>query len=333
MSHFYNTNLVLLGIIITSTMKGTENNMIKPNVFEKAQKFIYRNARPLDLARWKFHFENGSADEVVNILSMYQNNDGGFAYAIEPDNWNINSTPISTWTATMILNEIGFTDSSHSVIKGILEYLDSGKDFADGKWFNTAASNNDYPHAVWWECNDDIGCPDDNPTVSLAGFALKFSDKDSSLYSKASEIAVKAYNDFITNPIEEFHTLRCFADMLGYCETIENFNLFDLNSFRDKLILKINEIICNEPDKWFTDYVCKPSVFYMKNNKIFDFVDRNLAEKEADIILTKQLPDGSFPVTWQWYNDYKEFEISANWWKSDIIIKNMLYLREFSKIN
>ncbi len=306
--------------------------MLKFDIFEKARNFIYRNARPLDFARWNFHFENGSADDVLKILSAYQNKDGGFANAIEPDNWNINSTPVSTWAATMILREIGFTDPSHSVIKGILKYLDSGKDFVNGKWFNTVKSNNDYPHAVWWECKDDIGTPDDNPTVSLAGFALRFSNKESKLYNKASEIAIKAYNDFITDPTDEFHTLRCFTDLLKYCEEIENFDLFDINLFRDKLILKINEIICKEPEKWFTEYVCKPSVFYKKNNKKWSYVDCNLAEKEANILLTQQLPDGSYPVTWQWYNDYKEFEISANWWKSDLIIKNMLYLKEFGKI-
>ena len=47
-------------------------------VFEKARGFVYRNARPLELARWRFHFENGSADDVVTALSAFQNEDGGF---------------------------------------------------------------------------------------------------------------------------------------------------------------------------------------------------------------------------------------------------------------
>ena len=104
------------------------------NNFKKAKGFVYRNARPLDLARFQFHFENRSADEVLYALSFYQNDDGGFAYAIEPDNWNESSTPIGTWAATMILREIGFSDTSHPIISGILKYLDSGKDFADGSY-------------------------------------------------------------------------------------------------------------------------------------------------------------------------------------------------------
>ncbi len=301
------------------------------SVFKNAEKFIYRNARPLDLARWKFHFENGSVDDVLYALSYYQNDDGGFAYAIEPDNWNTASTPIGTWAASMLLREVEFTDSLHPIIQGILSYLDSGKDFSDGKWFNTVKSNNEFPHAIWWECDNNTGLPDDNPTVSLAGFALRFTDKNSGLYRKAKEIAQKAVSEFIQNPTDEPHTIRCFSDLLCYCQEAENFDLFDLNTFKDVLISAANKSVCKEPEKWYTDYVFKPS-YYFSDKNIFKSISRELAEIEAEKIMNNQLPDGSYPVVWQWHNDYKEFEISTNWWKSDIVIKNMLYLRYFGKI-
>ena len=301
------------------------------NRFEKAKRFVYQNARPLDLARYRFHFENGSVDEVLYALSFYQNDDGGFAYAIEPDNWNVHSTPIGTWAATMILREIGFTDASHPMIKGILKYLDSGKDFADGKWLNTVLSNNDYPHAVWWSC-DEEELPSDNPTVSLAGFILYFADRESELYCKASEIASKAVAEFMQNPTDEQHTVRCFADLLGYCKDIKDFDLFDLNAFENAVVKRVNEIICKDTEKWATDYVCTPSFFFFKNNGIIRDINRKLCEYEAEIIKNAQLPDGSYPITWQWHTDYREFEIAANWWKTDIIIRNMMYLQEFGKI-
>ncbi|MGN1346464.1 MAG: hypothetical protein ACI4V1_06740 [Eubacteriales bacterium] len=36
--------------------------------YKKAGSFLYRNARPLDLARWQYHFENGSRAAVVTAL-------------------------------------------------------------------------------------------------------------------------------------------------------------------------------------------------------------------------------------------------------------------------
>ena len=46
--------------------------------YEKAKAFMYRNARPLDLARFQYHFEHGSKESVLNALNYYQNEDGGF---------------------------------------------------------------------------------------------------------------------------------------------------------------------------------------------------------------------------------------------------------------
>ena len=74
--------------------------------FEKARKFIYKNARPVDLARWQYHFENGSREAVLQALQVYQNEDGGYGHGLEPDHWNPNSTPIAVWEACRILREL-----------------------------------------------------------------------------------------------------------------------------------------------------------------------------------------------------------------------------------
>lgn len=78
--------------------------------FESARNFVYKNARPLDLARWKCLFENGGKEEVLKFLSAYQNEDGGFGHALEPDCWNPHSSPVQTWTATQIIKEINLED-------------------------------------------------------------------------------------------------------------------------------------------------------------------------------------------------------------------------------
>lgn len=295
-------------------------------VFNRAKQFVYRNARPLDFALWKYHFEGGSQEDVLSVLAAYQNADGGFAYAIEPDCWNVNSTPIGTWAAISKLNQIGFCDKSHPIIAGILKYLDSGKDFADGKWYNVVKSNNDYPHAVWWGCEQGEGLPDDNPTVSIAGFALKYADKSSVLYKKASDIVKSSVAQFIDNPSTEMHTLRCYMELYEYCVSAQT-DLVDMAAFKTALYGAIKQTICNDVDKWATEYVCKPSMFFDESHLLFDIVDRSLYEKEAELIVATQQSDGAFSVTWLWYNDYKEFEISKNWWKSAIIINNLLFLK------
>ena len=297
------------------------------NTFQNAKRFVYQNARPLDFARWKYHFDGGSREDVLNTLAMYQKKDGGFGYALEPDNWNPDSTPIATWAAMKFLREVGLTDADHPIIAGILRYLDSGKDFVEGKWCNTVPGNNDHPHATWWHCDNNVGLPSDNPTVSICGFALVFAQPDSPLYQKAAAIAAKSVASFMASEDAEMHTLNNFLDLLSYCEDIPGFSLFDLSAFRAKLYKSVDAAVCKEPGKWYTEYVSKPSFFFDKTGRLFDILPRELCALEARMIADHQLPDGSWPVTWQWWTEYKEYEISANWWKSSFCIDNLLYLK------
>lgn len=297
------------------------------NIYQNAKRFVYQNARPLELARWKYHFEGGSREDVLDILTMYQKDDGGFGYALEPDCWNPDSTPIATWTATKFLREIGFHDASHPIIAGILRYLDSGKDFADGKWFNTVPGNNDHPHAIWWQCEGEAGNPDDNPTVALCGFALRFAEADSPLCQKVSRTTAQAVAAFMEAPTAEMHTLNNYLELLSWCEEIPDFDLFDLDAFRGKLYAAVDAAVCKEPEKWYTEYVSKPSFFFDKTGRLFDIVPKALCQKEAEMMAGHQMPDGSWPVTWQWWTDYKEYTIRANWWKSNFCISNLLYLK------
>ncbi|GCE45582.1 hypothetical protein EI42_03501 [Thermosporothrix hazakensis] len=54
---------------------------------EKAYHFITQNGRPIDQARFAYHFmrTDASQDALLNTLSQYQNTDGGFGHGLEPD--------------------------------------------------------------------------------------------------------------------------------------------------------------------------------------------------------------------------------------------------------
>ncbi|MCI6817732.1 MAG: hypothetical protein MR872_04650, partial [Clostridium sp.] len=118
---------------------------------ESARSFIYRNARPLDIARWRFLFENGCREDVLSCLEAYQNSDGGFGHALDPDCWNPNSSPTQTWAASEIIREVNLGDAAHPIIRGMLAYLESTAAFDGHIWANTIPSNDEHPHAPWWD--------------------------------------------------------------------------------------------------------------------------------------------------------------------------------------
>ncbi|MDB2109738.1 prenyltransferase/squalene oxidase repeat-containing protein [Clostridium paraputrificum] len=299
--------------------------------YTASKKFILKNSRPLDMARWNYLFENGSKEEVISALKAYQNDDGGFANALEPDCWNINSTPLQTWVATQIIKEINLDDKNHPIIKGILDYLSSKDEFDGHRWhsLNTVVTNDNYPHAPWCSYRQKQESTY-NPTASLIGFILKYAEKDTDIYKSACELSKEAYDYFKDNfPLESMHESACFVELYDYIKECSILNLLDMKEFKRLLQKQIKQVITYDTKIWNTDYICKPSLFINSKSSDFYLENKEICDFEYQFILKTQNEDGSWGVTWEW-NDYpEEWAISKNWWKSDIIIKNIKYIREF----
>ena len=137
----------------------------------RIRRWIERNARPLEWALYRQKFENGSESAVLEALSAYQNPDGGFGYALEPDDWNQNSTLNATLYAMQLMLNIGVTQ--HPLMEGALRFLRSEACFRNGEWQFCTPSSRDYPHAPWWGMTEDEA-KEENAGVSnkVAGLIL-----------------------------------------------------------------------------------------------------------------------------------------------------------------
>jgi len=311
------------------------------STFNKAINFIYRNARPLDIARWQYHFENGSREAVLTALAAYQNEDGGFGHALEPDAWNPHSAPIQTWVAMEILREIGFTDSSHPIMQGILTYLASGQEFAGKYWFNTISSNKHFPHASWWHNeSEDSGNDNYNPTAYLAGFIIRFADKDSDLFKLGQRIAKEAFDAYMASDfthvadglLGDMHIALCYVRLLEYTEEADVANIFDVSELKAKLRKQVKHSITQNTAEWETGYICKPSQFFNSCDSIFYADNKEIADYECEYIIKTQFDDGSWNIPWGWADYSEEWAVTKNWWKGNGSILNMLYLKGMGKL-
>jgi hypothetical protein len=295
------------------------------NTFERARAFVARNARPLDFARWMFLFEGGRAEDVASALAAYQNPDGGFGHALEPDAWNPNSAPMQTWTATEILREIGLFDAAHPVVAGILRYLTSGAHFDGHTWENAPQSNNDFPHAPWWSVGcDSASHTNYNPTACLAGFLLACAPPVSPARALGARVADEAIAAYLYGGLlSDMHTVLCYIRLAEYGARAG----LDVSALREKLLLQVSASLTRETEKWETGYVCKPSLFFDSAQSPFRAGNEEIAAFECDFIRRAQCEDGSWPVNWSWGAYPEEWAISKNWWKSDIAIRNMRFLR------
>lgn len=305
---------------------------LRNDMLEDARRFIYYNARPIDLARWQYHFENVSKERVLEALSFYQNEDGGFGHALEADVWNPNSSPIQTWTATEILWEISISDRNHPIIQGILVYLESGSDFNGSVWHNSVKSNNDYPHAPWWHVQDNKTSDNNyNPTACLAGFIVKFASEESKLFQLGYRIANEAIELIISGPNQsDMHVLACYVRLLEYIQTSGHHDKFDIQALREKLLDSVTHCITTDISAWNDSYICKPSQFFCSKASVFYPSNIEVAEYECRYIIETQCADGSWDIPWEWSEYPEQWAISKNWWKANIIINNLLYLKGLS---
>jgi len=158
--------------------------------YYKLRRLVFRNASALTVARWRYCFENGSVEDIIDVLSCYQNEDGGFGHGLDGNCLNPNSSPYITSMAVEIIEQYyQFTDKSHPVLQGILRYLASGTYATPNGWLGMASisSNNDFSHAPWFHYTPEKANDELEPQT-LVQFILKYAEKESELYRKALSI-------------------------------------------------------------------------------------------------------------------------------------------------
>lgn len=290
--------------------------------------WVHRNARAVDLAMWRVLFENGDKNDFLRELRYYQNADGGFGNKLEPDNWNPASTGAAAEYALRLSVQAGVALGELGEIgDGIVRWLGGKDGYGEYGWQFRIPSNNDYPHAIWWSYSDKEE-PEENIGLNahLGLFALKNAPEDSVAYSRAKHELKRLMDELGKSKL---------GDMAanGYLSILADAP--ELARGSEKLILDtINGVIERDASKWSgysklpSDYIRSPQSPLYKGNE-------DIVEAELDYTIDTRPADGSWDITWQWYDGGKyaaEFEISRNWWRTQKTIEKLTFLKAFGRI-
>jgi hypothetical protein len=137
---------------------------------DAAETFIWLNARLVDRHRYSTLFKNGDPDAVVAALQPYQNPDGGFGHALEPDGRGPDSQPLHVHSALLMLDEVGRFDTP--IVRRAIEYLASVTT-PNGGVPSIMPSARAYPRAPWWRVESDTPPGSLLPTAGLVGLLHK----------------------------------------------------------------------------------------------------------------------------------------------------------------
>ena len=141
----------------------------KPDLSE-ATAFVWTTARLLDRFRFAYLFLDGERDPVPSALRAYQNPDGGFGNALEPDFRGPVSQPVTVASALEILDGVDALDDP--MVGPALDYLTTVTAPHGGLPF-VLPSVRDYPRAPWWEPRGDDPSGSLWPTAAVAALLHK----------------------------------------------------------------------------------------------------------------------------------------------------------------
>jgi hypothetical protein len=253
------------------------------NILESAEIFIWNNARLLERHLFSFLFQGGTRQNVIAALSAYQNNDGGFGNALEPDKRTLSSQPIDQEFALRILDDVGF---DVELAGNICDFLMSITTDEGGVPF-VLPSVRDAPRAEWWNTEDNPPASI-NPTASIAGLLHKH---------KFQHAWLEKATKYSWRKIEE---LQDESDNNLLCAAIFLENVPDGNR-AEKAFQPIGEQIKKQTafDPQASGYTFKPLTWAPAPDSICRslFEDSQL-DSHLEALAAGQQADGGWPITW-----------------------------------
>lgn len=290
--------------------------------FAKAATFLTTQARPLDHARYDFHFEGGAAENVLTELAAYQNADGGFGHALEPDLHLPGSSVIATTVALQIAREVD-TAADHPLVERACHYLRDTYDAQNAVWPIIPPNVDDAPHAPWWVYRGNVTDWLINPRAEIAGYICDYAKHFPREMCKTVTDAVVAH--LMTLDSIEMHELLCvlrFAESAalpkGTRARIDN-----------KLTALVRATVEHDPAQW-NGYGLQPLDVAPTPASPFAELFGPLIEQNLAVLAAQQNTDGSWSPPWTWGDLYPDAWPQAQRdWMGVLTIKNLRILRAY----
>jgi hypothetical protein len=256
--------------------------------FERAQTFMWSNARLLDRHLFAYLFGGGSREAVLGALRPYQNADGGFGNALEPDIRAPLSQPVPVEMALHVLDMTDGFDDADAMVDRACDFLASITMPEGGVPF-VLASVQEYPHAPWWatEPNPPASL---NPTAAIAGLLHKHAVRHAWL-AAATDYCWQAIATLDTT---EFHTLM---PVLTFLEHVPDRARAETEL--ERIAQRITEPGVVALDPQAEGYVQRPLDWAPTPQSFCRrlFADDVIAA-HLDALAARQQPDGGWPISW-----------------------------------
>jgi len=297
---------------------------------QQARSFIFAFARPLEQALYALWFEGGTPEAVLARLARFQNADGGFGHALEPDLRTPESSAIATTIALQILRALN-TPDHHPPVRGAIGYLLDTYDQKQQRWPIVTAAAGMAPHAPWWEPDAELsqrfGEFLANPRAEIAGY----------LYEYAALVPAElldALGRATVDHLEQLPARMEMHDLLCYVRLAETKNLPP--DMRTRIMARLRPAVAatvvREAAAWEA-YSLPPLAVVSTPDSPFAALFGAELEANLDALVARQGDDGAWSPNWSWADTFPEAWAAAERdWKGVLTLTNLRTLRSFGRL-
>ena len=295
----------------------------------KIKYFMQDYGRDLERKLFSYLYEEDPCDKVIEELSRYQNEDGGFGNALEPDFRLPHSSPMATSVAFQIIVKLDCDSApKREMISRAMAYLE--KTFIPERmgWLSVPESVNDFPHAPWWHFDSERGMsPIDinwgNPTAEIIGYLHRYREYTSLDVDALIENAIEYLNGM--KEFVSFHEIFCFERLHSQLDTERAKRL------ENKIVQAVSNLTCCDEDEWKSEYTARPLDFATGPDRTFG-IDGALIEKNLDFYVQALQSNGRIKPAWS-KNIYNG-DLAPAWdeWSAILTLRALETLRNFGRV-
>jgi hypothetical protein len=302
--------------------------------FNRARGFLHTEARPLERVSFELVFGGGSVDAVLTELRKFQNHDGGFGQALEPD--------LRTPTSSALCTEMGLrylaewdVPADQKMVQAAVKYLLESFDSDARVWRVIPEDANDHPHAPWW--HDEGGSLartfDDFLVIPRAGILASLHHYAELVPADwLSMVTEQTVATIMQLDIEKFGG---GGDTLTYAlRLLESPGL--ATQLKTRLEPRLREItdaiVTRDPQAW-TGYAAPP----LKLAPTPDSTVANLLVKDLqiylDYLINQQTPEGSWEPTWNWGESFPDdWGKAQQEWRGILTFDTLVSLKVYGRL-
>ena len=301
--------------------------------FGRARQFLITQARPLERALFEYRFEGATMDDVLAELAHFQNEDGGFGRALEPDLRTPSSSALATGIGLQMLRELE-CPAEHPLVCKAVAYLIETFEKKARVWRVAPPDTNSYPHAPWWHDEDGSLAQifDDFriiPRALIVASLLHFSALVPANWLEGVTEETVRYVEMV-----EVLGEGGGSDLEYAISLAETKNLPKTYAARLKIRLQeaIPAAVARDLTEWGSYCVTPLKVVPSPESLGADLIQDEL-QKHLGYQIKHQTAEGTWDPTWSWGDTYPEvWEQARLEWRGHLTINTLSGLRAFGRI-